>query len=139
MFLLTCLISCLAVGFMAPKKTAAKKSAAKAKAKAGDARQKALAQSNLASQATNAKKKLEAAAKGTTAVSEEEKAQLQCKIDFFEAYKKLPRDSEGKNEMLEQFTMDKTCQRWADRQKRVENSQVEKATAQSGYFSRDLD
>ena len=39
--------------------------------------------------------------------------------------------------MLESFTMDKTCQRWADRQKVVENTQVEKATAQSGYLSRD--
>ena len=56
---------------------------------------------------------------------------------FFEAYKKLPRDSEGKNDMLELFTMDKTCQRWADRQKVVESTQVEKATAQSGYLSRD--
>ena len=33
--------------------------------------------------------------------------------------------------------MDKTCQRWADRQKVVESTQVEKATAQSGYLSRD--
>ena len=70
-------------------------------------------------------------------VYEKGKAQLQCRIYFFEAYKKRPRDSEGKNEMLESFTMDKTCQRWADRQKVVENTQVEKATAQSGYLSRD--
>ena len=117
---------------MAPKKTvAAKKSAAKAKAK-----EKALQQSNLASQATNAKKKLEAAANGKIEVSQEEKAQLQCKVNFFEAYKKLPKKSEGKNEMLEQFTMGKTCQRWADRQKVVESTQLEKATAQSGYMSR---
>ena len=119
---------------MAPKpmKTvAAKKSAAKAKAK-----DKALQQSNLASQANNAKKKLEAAADGKVVVSEEEKAQLQCKVDFFEAYKKLPKNSEGKNDMLEQFSMDKTCQRWADRQKLVESTQLEKATAQSGYMSR---
>ena len=33
--------------------------------------------------------------------------------------------------------MDKTCQRWADRQKAVESIQVEKATAQSGYLGRD--
>jgi len=124
---------------MAPKSTAAKATVkAKAKTKADDAKQKALLQANLASQANNAKKKLEAAASGKVPVSQEEKAQLQCKIDFFEVYKKLPRDSEGKHEMLEQFTTDKTCQRWADRQKVVESTQVEKATAQSGYLSRDL-
>ena len=120
---------------MAPK---VKSTATKAKAKAKtDAKKKALLQANLASQAKNAKVKLQEASSGKVEVSEEEKAQLQCKIDFFEAYKKLPRDSEGKNEMLEQFTMGKTCQRWADRQKVVESTQVEKATAQSGYFSRD--
>ena len=121
---------------MAPKvKRTATKAKAKAKAKAG-AKDKALLQANLASQAKNAKIKLQAS-NGDVKVSDEEKAQLQCKIDFFEAYKKLPRDSEGKNEMLEQFTMDKTCQRWADRQRVVESTQVEKATAQSGYMSRD--
>ena len=125
---------------MAPK---VKKTATKAKANPGkpktreDAKQKALLQANLASQAKNAKTKLEEAKSGKVVVSDEEKAQLQCKVDFFEAYKKLPRDSEGKNEMLEQFAMDKTCQRWAERTKVVETAQVEKATAQSGYMSRD--
>ncbi len=123
---------------MAPKSTAAKATVKpKAKKKAEDAKKKASLQANLASQAKNAKLKLQEASSGKVTVSQEEKAQLQCKVDFFEAYKKLPRDSEGKNEMLELFTMDKTCQRWADRQKVVESTQVEKATAQSGYLSRD--
>ena len=88
---------------MAPKVT---KTATKGKANPGkpktreDAKQKALLQANLASQAKNAKTKLEEAKSGKVVVSDEEKAQLQCKVDFFEAYKKLPRDSEGKNEML---------------------------------------
>ena len=138
MFLLTCLVACCAVGFVAPKRTAAKAAVKpKAKKKAEDAKKKALLQANLASQAKNAKVKLQEASSGKVTVSEEEKAQLQCKIDFFEAYKKLPRDSEGKNEILEQLTVDKTCQRWADRQKVGESTQVEKATAQSGYLSRD--
>jgi len=125
---------------MAPK---VKKTATKAKASSGkpkpkpDAKEKALLQANLASQAKNAKNKLEDAKSGKVVVGDEEMAQLQCKVDFFEAYKKLPRDSEGKNEMLEQFTMDKTCQRWAERTKVVDSTQAEKATAQSGYKSRD--
>ncbi len=139
MFLLTLLVASCAVGFMAPKvRATASKAKAKAKAKSdgADPKRKALMQSNLASQARNAKAKLAEVAKGSVEVSEEEKASLECKIDFFESYKKLPRGSAGNNEMLEQFTTDKTCQRWADRQKVIEQTQVEKATAQSGYMSR---
>ena len=92
MFLLTCLVACCAVGFMAPKRTAAKATVKpKAKKKADDAKKKALLQANLASQAKNAKVKLQEASSGKVEVSEEEKTQLQCKVDFFEAYKKLKR------------------------------------------------
>ena len=92
MFLLACLVACCAVGFMAPKRTAAKATVKpKAKKKADDAKKKALLQANLASQAKNAKVKLQEASSGKVEVSEEEKTQLQCKVDFFEAYKKLKR------------------------------------------------
>eukprot|EP00438_Fugacium_kawagutii_P022994 Skav216827 [mRNA] locus=scaffold2314:7853:9099:- [translate_table: standard] len=117
----------------AKAKAAATKTAAKRKLSPDE---KAGLQANLAGQVYNAKKKLAQANAGTLQLTEEEKSALELKVNFWNQYQMLPRNSEGKNEMLELWSLDKTCNRWAHRTEETTAQQVEEARFTNEYLTR---
>ena len=116
---------------MAPKRQTAVKNAAskpkgQAHAKAQASADKKKLQSNLAGQAKNAADRLKKNDEGVVALTPEEVDACKLKVEFWKNYKNMSKNSEGKNEMLEQFSMDKTCQRWTQRTSVVSQLCLEK-------------
>ena len=127
MFLLFVLMSFGMVGMMAPKASssrATKSQAAAAKGKA-KAKTKTLAnessekrkQSNMVGQLKNASLKLQKVKQEDVKVSKAEMEELEAKQKFWVEYCGLSHFDDKKNEMLEAFSFDKTCTKWATRTK----------------------
>ena len=118
----------------APKKTA--KEIKEEKEKAADLNRR---QSNLATQGKNAVAKLQKVKDGSEAVSSQELALLETKVQFYNEYQRLPRNSQGKLEMLASFDQDKSGYKWLKRARGVGKTKTETVGDQSGYLSSPLD
>ena len=118
----------------APKKTA--KEIQEEKEKAAELKRK---QSNLITQGKNATAKLQRVQDGTVAVGGEELALLETKVQFYNEYQSLPRNSQGKLEMLASFDQDKSGYKWLNRSKEIGESKTETVGDQTGYLSSTLD
>ena len=149
MFLLSLLMSFGMVGMMAPKASssrAAKSQAAAAKAKpkakakalASDTVEKKRKQSNMVGQLKNASLKLQKVQQGEVKVSEAEMEELEAKQKFWSEYCGLSHFDDKKGEMLEAFSFDKTCTKWATRTKEISQETYQNASGSDGYLSSSL-
>ena len=150
MFLLSVLMSFGMVGIMAPKasssratksQAAAAKGKAKAKAKAlanKSSEKKKRKQSNIVGQLKNASLKLQKVKQGDVKVSEAEIEELEAKQKFWVEYCGLSHFDDKKNEMLEAFSFDKTCTKWATRTKEISQETYQNASGSDGYLSSSL-
>ena len=149
MFLLSVLMSFGMVGMMAPKasssratksQAAAAKAKAKAKAKAlaNETSEKKRKQSNMVGQLKNASLKLQKVKQGDVKVSESEMEELEAKQKFWVEYCGLSHFDDKKNEMLEAFSFDKTCTKWATRTKEISQETYQNASGSDGYLSSSL-
>lgn len=118
----------------APKKTA--KELKDEKEKAADLKRR---QSNLATQGKNAVAKLQKVKDGSETVSSSELALLETKVQFYNEYQSLPRNSQGKLEMLASFDQDKSGYKWLNRAREIGETKSETVGDQSGYLSSALD
>ena len=112
----------------APKKTA--KEIKEEKEKAAELKRK---HSNLITQGKNATAKLARVQDGTQTVDGAELALLETKVQFYNEYQSLPRNSQGKLEMLAP-----SGYKWLNRSKEVGESKTETVGDQSGYLSSTL-
>ena len=147
MFLLSVLMSFGMVGMMAPKasssrptksQAAAAKGKAKAKALANESSEKKRKQSNMVGQLKNASLKLQKVKQGDVKVSEAEMEELEAKQKFWVEYCGLSHFDDKKNEMLEAFSFDKTCTKWATRTKEISQETYQNASGSDGYLSSSL-
>lgn len=134
-----------------PPKTSAEKTAEKAKAKA-EAKNKAKAeaaakkeqadlkrkQSNLVTQGKVALQRLEKHESGEQVVPKDELSMLQAKVKFFKEYQGLPRNDNGKPDMLASWELDKTGLKWLSRTKDIGQETKSTENESSGYLSRSL-
>ena len=109
---------------MAPKASASKpskpqaaaaKGKAKAKAQASEADDKKKRQANMVGQLKNASLKLQKVKQGDVKVSDQEMQELEAKQKFWQEYCGLSHFDDKKGEMLQAFSFDKTCTKWASR------------------------
>jgi len=149
MFLLSVLMSFGMVGMMAPKASSSRatksqaaaakgKAKAKAKALANETSEKKRKQSNMVGQLKNASLKLQKVKQGDVKVSESEMEELEAKQKFWVEYCGLSHFDDKKNEMLEAFSFDKTCTKWATRTKEISQETYQNASGSDGYLSSSL-
>ena len=123
MFLFSLLMSFSMVGMMAPKASSSKPSKAQAAAAKGKIKAKAKAQANdkkkrqanMVGQLKNASLKLQKVKQGDVKVSDQEMQELEAKQKFWQEYCGLSHFDDKKGEMLQAFSFDKTCTKWASR------------------------
>ena len=108
----------------APKKTVKETKAEKEKAEAEKAQLKRK-QSNLVTQGKMAVAKLQKVKEGTETVSTEALTLLEAKVQFYNEYQSLPRNSDGKLEMLASFDQDRSGYKWLNRSKEVGETKTE--------------
>lgn len=89
-------------------------------------------------QLKNARDKLQKVQKGEKYVSPEELAELQTKEQFWKEYCSLGSRDDKKNEMLESFSLDKTCSKWLCRSKAMSQESFENNSGCDGWISRFL-
>ena len=117
----------------APKKTA--KEIKEEKERAAELKRK---QSNLITQGKNAVAKLDKVKSGSETLSSDAIALLETKVQFYQEYQSLPRNSQGKLEMLASFDQDKSGYKWLNRSKEIGETKTETVGDQSGYLSSTL-
>lgn len=149
MFLLSLVFSFSMVGMMAPKASSSKpskaqaagakgKAKAKAKAQASEADDKKKRQANMVGQLKNASLKLQKVKQGDVKVSDQEMQELEAKQQFWQEYCGLSHFDDKKGEMLQAFSFDKTCTKWASRSKEMSQENYQSASGSDGYLSSSL-
>ena len=95
-------------------------------------------QSNMVGQLKNASLKLQKVQQGEVKVSEAEMEELEAKQKFWSEYCGLSHFDDKKGEMLEAFSFDKTCTKWATRTKEISQETYQNASGSDGYLSSSL-
>ena len=93
----------------------------------------------MGTQGKHAVAKLQKVNNGKETVSSQELALLETKVKFYNEYQSLPRNSQGKLEMLASFDQDKSGYKWLNRAREVGETKTETVGDQSGYLSSPLD
>ena len=92
----------------------------------------------MVGQLKNASLKLQKVQQGEVKVSEAEMEELEAKQKFWSEYCGLSHFDDKKGEMLEAFSFDKTCTKWATRTKEISQETYQNASGSDGYLSSSL-
>lgn len=92
----------------------------------------------MVGQLKNAALKMRKVQQGDATVSEEELKELEAKQQFWTEYCSLGHSDEKKAQMLEAFSLDRTCTKWASRSKEISAENFSTATGSDGFLSSTL-